>query len=41
VEDVGHFLLTVRAEYLFLVILHHSSMEDHNRIQMEYEAFYR
>ncbi len=29
------------AEYLFLVILHHSYMEDHNRIQMEYQEFCR
>jgi hypothetical protein len=41
VEDVGRFLLTVRAEYLFLIILHHSYMEDHSRIKMEYEDFCR
>jgi hypothetical protein len=41
VEDVGRFLLRVRAEYLFLVFLHHSYMENHTRIQMEYEDFCR
>jgi hypothetical protein len=41
VEDVGRFLLTVRAEYLFLIILHHSYMDDHSRVQMEYEDFCR
>jgi hypothetical protein len=40
-EDVGRYLLTVRAEYLFLVILHYTHMEDHNRVQMEYEDFCR
>jgi hypothetical protein len=41
VEDVARFLLTVRVVYLFLIILHHSYMEDHNRIQMEYADFNR
>ncbi len=41
VENIARYLLTVRAEYLFLVILHYTHMEDHNRVQMEYEDFCR
>jgi hypothetical protein len=40
-ENVGRYLLTVRAEYLFLAILHYTHMEDYTRVQMEYEDFCR
>jgi hypothetical protein len=41
VENVGRYLLTVRAEYLFLAILHYTHMEDYTRVQMEYQEFCR
>jgi hypothetical protein len=41
VENVGRYLLTVRAEYLFLAILHYTHMEDYTRVEMEYKEFCR
>jgi hypothetical protein len=41
VENVGRFLLTVRAEYLFLAILHYTHMEDYAGVKMEYVEFCR
>jgi hypothetical protein len=41
VKEVGRYLLTVRTQYLFLVTLHYTYMEDHLRVQKEYDEFTR
>ncbi len=40
-KEVGRYLLTVRTQYLFLVTLHYTFMEDHQRVQAAYEEFTR
>jgi hypothetical protein len=39
--EAGRYLLTVRVQYLFLVILHYTYKEDHQRVQIEHTEFYR
>jgi hypothetical protein len=41
VVEAGQYLLTVRVQYLFLVILHYTYKEDHQRVQKENTEFYR
>lgn len=40
-EELGSYVVTVKAEYLIIVSLHYSYMEDHKRVQREYEDFNR
>jgi hypothetical protein len=39
--EAGRYLLTVRVQYLFLVTLHYTYKEDHQRVQIEHNEFYR
>jgi len=39
--EAGRYLLTVRVQYLFLVTLHYTYKEDHQRVQIEHTKFYR
>jgi hypothetical protein len=39
--EAGRYLLTVRVQYLFLVTLHYTYKEDHQRVQIEHTEFYR
>jgi hypothetical protein len=41
VEEVGRYLLMVRTQYLFLVTFYYTYMEDHLRVQAEYDEFTR
>jgi hypothetical protein len=41
VEEVGRYLLTVRAEYFFLVALYYCYVEDPLRVNKEFEEFRR
>jgi len=40
-SEVVRYLLTVRAEYFFLVVLHHSFLQDHPRVLQEIMEFSR
>jgi hypothetical protein len=40
-EELGSYVVTVKAEYLITVSLHYSYVEDHKRVQREYEDFNR
>ena len=39
--NVGRYLLTVRAEYFFLAVLHFSILQDHPRVEQEQLEFTR
>jgi hypothetical protein len=40
-KELGSYVVTVKAEYLIIVSLHYSYVEDHKRVQREYEDFNR
>jgi hypothetical protein len=40
-EELGSYVMTVKAEYLIIVTLHYSYVKDHKRVQREYEDFNR
>jgi hypothetical protein len=35
-EELGSYVVTVKAEYLIIISLHYSYVEDHKRVQREY-----
>jgi len=40
-EELGYYILTVKAEFLLIVSLHYTSLDDYKRVSREYEDFNR
>ena len=40
-EELGSYVVTVKAEYLIIVSLHYAYMEDHKRVEREWDDFNR